>query len=159
LRASGRIGQYEAAGVPHGDYVLRVSALAFKPETRQVVVDRPEIWMLESLEVVAIEDVGDPIVEGRVRFRDSTRRADWVRVTSVYGRVILDARVEEGGRFVFDPFPDKYGGPYVLLVFSGTQVCQTKIVNIRTTSEPIEIDIEEPCRSPLEIQRGVETVR
>jgi len=124
--------------IPFGQYRLRVGAEGFPSSEKTVVVGSPETWITVGLDfpfeyprpVITLSGSFTP----RNRIPDSAR----VKLTGVFMDAGAEARVDPQGWFSMSGL---VGGDYFLTLIAGSRVINLRVVHVRVSNKPLNIDL------------------
>jgi len=117
------------SNIAYGVYDLRAYQDGFEVvERREILVYRPEVWVVMGTQIGRIDFEPDRFrLSGTVRPLPSTGQPVWVRLTSIYSNLLMDAKVDKSGVFEMAGLKrDKC----VLTVWSGTRILEVRPVDI-----------------------------
>ena len=130
-RATGRMvfksRDEKVRNLPYGAYKIRVSSPGFAPETRDVVIDRPEITASVRLRVGSTGCGPNHVnVAGRITRKRAVGEL-WVKTTPMIGVGSHETRVAQDGGFVVAHIEP---GKYIVSVVEGESLIDTRVVDV-----------------------------
>jgi hypothetical protein len=130
-RGTGRVlfkGRNERiSGLPYGDYTIRVVSPGFAQETRDLVIDRPEITTRLRLRMSSTGYGPHYVNLTRRMTRKRAFRELWVKATPMIGVRSNEAHVAQDGGFVMARMAH---GKSIVSVVEGESLIDTRVVEV-----------------------------
>lgn len=126
-----------AIGIPTGLYRLRVFVPGFYTAERTVRVYQSDVWILIGLEFGEQSTVA-AVVRGRVSGVADETQKTWVKLVGVLSDFSIESNVDAMGDFSMAGAQE---GKCLLLVFQGSRVLATRLVDVKSSRTTVNIDL------------------
>lgn len=129
------------AGIPYGEFVLRVSVLGFRLLEGRLWVYQPHVYARVLLSVSRIVDETPRTIRGRVRLQPEPKRPLWARLLPLRtnGSPPMDFLLTDDGWFEFSGM---VLDEYLLMIMSEDQTLFTG--RVQPSAEAVMVDLQRP---------------